>query len=293
MTPLQPPQGSAVAAQGSPLGQASKPSDRYDATLLFPIARAEQRSQLGLGAAAPLPFFGADLWTAFELCWLNPRGKPMLAIANLTVPCESTHIVESKSLKLYLNGFANTRFPDAQSVRDQIRADLSEAIWRGGPVRAQVGCSLIAPELFDQQMVQELSGLSLDRLDVECDRYTPAPDLLRATFDETPVTEVLTSNLLKTNCPVTGQPDWGSVQIAYSGPQIEQGGLLKYVVSFRHHEDFHEHCVERIFTDILQRCRPIRLTVLARYTRRGGIDINPFRTSHPQTLPRNVRTARQ
>ena len=171
----------------------------------------------------------------------------MLAIANLTVPCDSTHIVESKSLKLYLNGFANTQFADAQSVRDRIRTDLSEAIWRGDAVRAQVGCSLIAPELFDQQMVQELSGLSLDRLDVECDRYTPAPELLTAAFDETPITEVLTSNLLKTNCPVTGQPDWGSVQIGYSGPAIEQGGLLKYLVSFRDHEDFHEHCVERIF----------------------------------------------
>ncbi len=293
MTPQQAAPGADAAAQGSPLGHASRPSDRYDATLLFPIARAEQRGQLGLSAAATLPFFGADLWTAFELCWLNPRGKPMLAIANLTVPCESTHIVESKSLKLYLNGFANTRFPDAQSVRDRIRADLSEAVWRGGPVRAQVGCSLIAPELFDQQMVHELSGLSLDRLDVECDRYTPAPQLLTAAFDETPVSEVLTSNLLKTNCPVTGQPDWGSVQIGYSGPQIEQGGLLQYLVSFRDHEGFHEHCVERIFLDIRQRCRPIKLTVLARYTRRGGIDINPFRTSQPQTLPRSVRTARQ
>lgn len=293
MTPPASGRDADQQAQGSPLGHVSKPSDRYDPTLLFPIPRADQRSQLGLAAHATLPFFGADLWTAFELCWLNPRGKPMLAIAHLTVPCESTHIVESKSLKLYLNGFANTRFPEAHSVRDRIRGDLSEAIWRGEAVRAQIGCSLIAPELFDQQMVHELSGLSLDRLDVECDRYTPAPDLLHAAFGETPVTEVLTSNLLKTNCPVTGQPDWGSVQIGYSGPPIEQGGLLQYLVSFRDHEDFHEHCVERIFLDIQQRCQPFKLTVLARYTRRGGIDINPFRTSQPQTLPRNIRTARQ
>ncbi len=285
--------GANEAAAGSPLGRASRPSDRYDPTLLFPISRAQQRAALGLAGDATLPFFGADLWTAFELCWLNPRGKPVLAIAHITVPCESTHIVESKSLKLYLNGFAGSRFPDAQSVRERIRVDLSEAIWRGQPVRAQIGCTLLAPELFDREMVQELSGLSLDRLEVECDRYTPAPELLTAALDETPVSEVLTSNLLRTNCPVTGQPDWGSVQIAYSGPPIEQGGLLQYLVSFRNHEDFHERCVERIFLDIRARCEPLKLTVLARYTRRGGIDINPFRTSHPQTLPRNIRTARQ
>lgn len=131
-------------------------------------------------------------------------------------------------------------------------------------------------------------------LDIDCDVYKqPAPELLTAVFDEQPVEETLTSRLLKSNCPVTGQPDWGSVQIRYAGPQIDQAGLLRYIISFRNHNDFHEHCVERMFMDIWQRCRPAKLSVTARYTRRGGLDINPWRTSHPGRPPANVRTARQ
>ena len=164
---------------------------------------------------------------------------------------------------------------------------------RGAPHPATVGVKLIAPELFDQEPVHELDGLSLDRLDVECTRYQPAPELLTAEFNAGPVTETLTSNLLKSNCLVTGQPDWGSVQISYSGPQIDQAGLLQYIVSFRNHNEFHEQCVERIYMDIMARCKPTKLMVYARYTRRGGLDINPWRSSHPQLPPANVRTARQ
>ena len=156
-----------------------------------------------------------------------------------------------------------------------------------------IGVSLLSPDLFDREPVHELDGLSLDRLDIECTRYTPAPDLLKVTRNEAPVSEVFTSNLLKSNCPVTGQPDWGSVQISYTGDQIEQGGLLQYLVSFRNHNEFHEQCVERIFMDLWTRCKPMKLAVYARYTRRGGLDINPFRTSYPAALPRNVRMARQ
>jgi 7-cyano-7-deazaguanine reductase len=152
---------------------------------------------------------------------------------------------------------------------------------------------ILTPDQFDSEPVRELHGLSLDRLDIECTQYTPAPELLWAAFDEQPVEEVLVSNLLKSNCLVTGQPDWGSVQIHYSGPQIDQGGLLRYLVSFRNHNEFHEQCVERIFMDIRTRCKPVKLAVYARYTRRGGLDINPFRTSHPMSPPPNVRTARQ
>jgi len=240
-----------------------------------------------------LPFFGADLWTAYELSWLTPRGKPQVAIAHVTVPCESWNIVESKSFKLYLNSFANTAFASPEQVRDRIRADVSEAAWRGAPSPSTVGVRLLLPEQFESEQMHELEGLSLDRLDIECTDYTPAPQLLSAAFDDQPVAEVLTSNLLKSNCLVTGQPDWGSVQIRYSGPQIDQGGLLRYLVSFRNHNEFHEPCVERIFTDLWQRCKPVKLAVYARYTRRGGLDINPFRTSHPMTVPANVRTARQ
>jgi 7-cyano-7-deazaguanine reductase len=275
----------------SELGKVSAHADQYDAGLLFPIPRADKRAEIGVGAQAP--FFGADLWTAYELSWLNLRGKPQVAIAQVVVPCDSPNIVESKSFKLYLNSFNNTRFADASQVQARLKADLGEAVWRGSVQSASVGVKLVLPEMFDREPIQELDGLSLDRLDVACDRYTPAPDLLTTAVGEVPVTEVLTSGLLKSNCLVTGQPDWGSVRIAYSGPQIEQAGLLQYLVSFRNHNEFHEQCVERIFMDLWRRCQPTKLTVYARYTRRGGLDINPFRTSHPQPLPSQARTARQ
>ena len=281
----------AQAAGHSQLGKASAYVDQYEPGLLFPIPRATSRAEIGVTGSPR--FFGADLWTAYELGWLNPRGKPQVALAHILVPCESTHIVESKSFKLYLNSFNNTRFADADEVKARIRADISAAIWQGGPVMSSVGVKLLGPELFDSELIHELDGLNLDRLDIECTRYTPAPDLVRAALDEQPVSEVLVSKLLKSNCLVTGQPDWGSVQISYSGPQIHQEGLLQYIVSFRNHNEFHEQCVERMFMDIWTRCQPARLTVYARYTRRGGLDISPFRTSHPQPVPANVRTARQ
>ena len=269
----------------SPLGKASAYADQYDASLLFAMPRAPKRAELGITGTPP--FFGADMWTAFELSWLNLRGKPQLALAHITVPCESPNIIESKSFKLYLNSFNNTCFADAREVRERIRADIGTAVGVG------IGIKTLGPELFDQEPVHEMDGLNLDRLDVECMHFTPAPELLFAEFDEPPVTETLTSNLLKSNCLVTGQPDWGSVQISYSGAQINQEGLLQYLVSFRNHHEFHEQCVERIFMDVWARCKPIKLSVYARYTRRGGLDINPFRTSYPQGLPPNVRTARQ
>ena len=275
----------------SQLGKPARYVDQYDASLLFPISRRPKREELGLGAS--MPFFGADLWTAFELSWLTPRGKPQVAIAHITVPCETPNIVESKSLKLYLNSFSNSRFASADEVRDRVRADVSEAVWRDDPGQSCVGVKILLPDQFDKEPVHELDGLCLDRLDIECTDYQPRPDLLSAASDEKPVQETLTSNLLKSNCLVTGQPDWGSVQIRYSGAQIDQGGLLRYLVSFRNHNEFHEQCVERIFMDLWQRCQPVKLTVYARYTRRGGLDINPFRASHPIALPANVRTARQ
>ncbi|MDZ7921793.1 NADPH-dependent 7-cyano-7-deazaguanine reductase QueF [Rhodoferax sp.] len=275
----------------SQLGKASAYVDQYDASLLFPIPRAGKRAEIGITGAAP--FLGADLWTAFELSWLNLRGKPQVALVHFTIPCESPNIVESKSFKLYLNSFNNTRFADASEVLARLRADVSEAAWRGAPTPGTVGVKLIDAALFDREPVHELDGLNLDRLDVECTRYQPAPELLTTLPDEGMVDEVLVSNLLKSNCLVTGQPDWGSVQISYSGLPIQQEGLLQYLVSFRNHNEFHEQCVERIFMDIWTRCKPTKLTVYARYTRRGGLDINPLRTSHPRALPGNVRTARQ
>jgi len=276
----------------SQLGRASAYADQYDAGLLFPIPRATQRAAMGI-ASDKLPFFGADLWTAFELSWLNARGKPQLAIAHFTIPCETPNIIESKSFKLYLNSFNSSVFADAQAVRERLRTDLGEAVWRGSGRSAGIGVKLLAPEVFDQEPVHELDGLDLDRLDIECTQYQPAPELLSTDLSQAPVTETLSSRLLKSNCLVTGQPDWGSVQIRYNGPPIEQAGLLAYIVSFRNHNEFHEPCAERIFTDIWKRCQPTQLAVYARYTRRGGLDINPFRTSWPQALPANIRMARQ
>ena len=295
----------------SPLGKASPYVDHYDAALLFPIPRAPKRLEMGLNDS--VPFFGADMWTAFELSWLNLRGKPQVALAHFTVPCETLNIVESKSFKLYLNSFNNTRFASPDEARVRLRSDLTRAVWRESagegnvdasvppnaivlpqqPEPASIGVSITGASLFDREPIHELDGLSLDRLDLDCTHFTPTPGLLTAAFEEQPVSEVLVSNLLKSNCPVTGQPDWGSVQISYSGPQIDQGGLLQYIVSFRNHNGFHEQCVERIFMDIWHRCKPVKLSVYARYTRRGGLDINPFRTSYPQTLPKNIRMARQ
>ena len=287
----------------SQLGKATAYPDQYAPQTLFPIARQPQRSELGMTAGAALPFTGADLWTGYELSWLNPRGKPQVALVQVTVPCETPCIVESKSFKLYLNSFSNSRFASADEVRQRIAEDVGAAVWQpvasvsqqasGGAPPSTVGVRLVLPEQFAAQSVQELEGLSLDRLDVECSDYQPAPHWLRADTAESAVTETLTSHLLRSNCPVTQQPDWGDIQISYSGAPIDQEGLLRYIVSLRNHNGFHEHCVERIFMDILRHCRPSRLTVYARYTRRGGLDINPLRTNHPGPLPPNVRTARQ
>ncbi|KDB52065.1 7-cyano-7-deazaguanine reductase [Sphaerotilus natans subsp. natans DSM 6575] len=277
---------------GSLLGKTASYRATYAPELLYPISRTPKREEIGLTAeriaAGRLPFMGADLWTAYELSWLTPRGKPQVAIATFTVPCDSPCIIESKSFKLYLNSFNMTRVESPEVLREMLVRDLSAA------AGARVGVRLVLPEDFDAQPIHELSGVLLDRMDIDCGHYgPPSPELLTAAFDEQPVTETLTSHLLKSNCLVTGQPDWGSVQISYTGPQIDQEGLLRYLISFREHDEFHEQCVERIFTDLLERCQPVRLQVYARYTRRGGLDISPWRTSHPATLPANVRTARQ
>ena len=282
----------------SQLGKSSVYADIYDPTLLFALPRHPKRAELGIAAGA-LPFMGADLWTGYELSWLNLRGKPQVALVQVVVPCETPNIVESKSFKLYLGSFNNSRFADAQTVRQHIAHDVGAAVWGAGGAGGAdapapvMGVKLVLPAQFAAQKMAQPEGLSLDRLDTECTHYQPAPELLTADATQAPVTETLTSDLLKSNCLVTGQPDWGSVQITYTGAPIDQEGLLRYIVSFRNHNEFHEQCVERMFMDIARRCQPAELTVYARYTRRGGLDINPFRTNRPQALPANVRGARQ
>jgi len=268
---------------GAPLGHATAYPDAYDATLLFPVSREPQRLEIGLTGA--LPFTGADIWTAFELTWLDPHGKPRIAIATFIVPAASPAIVESKSVKLYLGAFAQTRFGGTAEVEATIAHDLAQAT--GGPVRVV----LDAPVLYLSTHCADLEGQSLDDLPVAIQRYHPAPDLLCA--HGAAVEEMLRTDLFRSLCPITFQPDFASVQIAYRGPAIDRAALLRYLVSFRCHPGFHEHCVERIFVDVMARCRCEALSVYARFTRRGGVDINPYRTSADLAVPPNMRTARQ
>ena len=267
----------------SPLGKPAPYKDEYDPGLLFPIARAPARARLGIAGA--LPFSGADLWTAYELSWLAPSGKPEIAAARFRVPAESPGIVESKSAKLYLNSFSQTRFTGQDEVARALRDDLSRAC------DAPVGVELVRPAAFARLAIEALAGESLDDLEVDVRDYSPRPDALAA--GGATVEETLVSHLFKSNCPVTGQPDWGSVQMRYRGPRIDRAGLLRYLVSFRQHAGFHEHCVERMFVELRDRCRPERLTVYARFTRRGGVDINPFRSNWEQAPAPGGRTARQ
>ncbi|MDH5832372.1 NADPH-dependent 7-cyano-7-deazaguanine reductase QueF [Luteimonas kalidii] len=254
----------------------------YDPGLLFPIPRAPARAALGVGDE--LPFNGFDRWHAYELSWLDGRGKPVVATATLSVPAISPSLVESKSLKLYLNSLNATRFDTPEAVRERIAADLSQAA--GAPVSVAFGLPPLA--------AADATATCIDALEIDIDRYgPPTPDLLMAAANGDDADETLCSHLLKSNCPVTGQPDWASVHIAYRGPRIDRAGLLRYLVSYRDHAGFHEQCVEQIFVDLLARCRPRGLSVEARYTRRGGLDINPWRGSPDEAAPPALRDPRQ
>lgn len=269
----------------SPLGKAVEYGQPYDPSLLFPIARASQRALLGLGDE--LPFVGVDFWNAYELSWLDGRGKPRVALAEFRVPAASPNIIESKSFKLYLGSYAQSRFGDTDALRAQLIRDLSDAA--GAPVSVVLTPAASA----NAALIETLEGDLIDDLPIEITHYgPPRPDFL-SSDPELRTDEVLVSHLLKSNCPVTGQPDWASLQIRYAGPRIARDGLLRYLVSYRNHSDFHEQCVERIFMDLMQQCAPTRLGVYARYTRRGGLDINPFRATPGLPLPGNPRTARQ
>ena len=271
-------------AETSPLGQAVAYRDTYAPELLFPIERQLKRDELGIAAGA-LPFVGEDLWNAYELSWLDARGKPVVALGEFRVPATSPRLIESKSLKLYLNAFNQQRMASVDEVQSRIAADLSAA------AGAEVGVVLMPLATRPQRRSAYPQGDCLDALDIAIDTYQPAPELLHATGAE--VDETLYSHLLKSNCLVTGQPDWGMLVVRYRGPAIDREGLLRYVVSFRAHNEFHEQCVERVFCDIMARCRPHELAVWARYTRRGGLDINPFRASHAGLRPDEAMEVRQ
>jgi 7-cyano-7-deazaguanine reductase len=244
------------------------------------MPRAPQRDALGLAGA--LPFRGVDLWTAYEISWLDVAGKPQLAVGHLSVPADSPRLAESKSLKLYLGSFAQETLDRAEAVR-RMEADLGRAC--GAAVRVDlVGAS-------DRSDLQDLPGESLDELPIATDVYEPAPRFLEASGPQ--VEETLRTALFRSRCPVTAQPDYGDVMIRYRGPRIDRTGLLRYLVSYRTHAAFHEACVESIFVDVLRRCAPSALTVYARFLRRGGIEINPFRSNFEPEPPALIRTFRQ
>jgi 7-cyano-7-deazaguanine reductase len=265
----------------SPLGKPTTFPPHYDPALLFSIERAAQRSALSLKAG--LPFSGVDIWTAYEITWLDRRGKPQVAVGEFRVGADSPAIIESKSLKLYLGSFAQERVGVAAELQRIIEADLVRAC------RAPVSVVLVSAA--NAPSVAELPGTSIDDLEVSCATFRPDPTLLSRR--SAMVEESLRSALFRSTCPVTGQPDYGDMLVRYQGPRIDRNGLLKYLVSYRDHAAFHEACVERIFVDIARRCRPEKLTVYARFLRRGGIDINPFRSNFETVPPRSRRTPRQ
>lgn len=271
------------ALMEAPLGRESAYPEVYDPGLLYPIPRAANRAPLGI-VEGRLPFVGEDEWHAFEVSWLNGRGKPMVAVSRFRLPADSPNLIESKSWKLYLNSFNQTRFAHRDDVIATLTQDLADA------AKAPVSVELFDVDA-DDLATHRLPGECLDALDIEVSDYTPSADHL--TVGDQVVEETLYSHLLKSNCPVTGQPDWGSVVIRYKGPKIEREGLLRYLIGYRQHQDFHEHCVEHIFTVLMHSAQPTELLVLARYVRRGGLDISPWRATPGLSPPSPLRLARQ
>ncbi|MFV8845576.1 NADPH-dependent 7-cyano-7-deazaguanine reductase QueF [Serratia fonticola] len=267
------------------LGKPTAYRDCYDASLLQAVPRSMNREPLGLYPDS-LPFHGADIWTLYELSWLNAKGLPQVAVGEISLNANSVNLIESKSFKLYLNSFNQTHFPDWEAVRSTLQRDLATC------AQGDVSVSLFSVDQIEGSPIARLEGECLDQQDISIDYYEFDTGYLEGAAGSQIVEETLVSHLLKSNCLITNQPDWGSVQIRYRGPQINREALLRYLVSFRHHNEFHEQCVERIFNDLLRFCQPQQLSVYARYTRRGGLDINPWR-SNVAFEPSHGRLARQ
>ncbi len=267
----------------NPLGKPTQYIDQYDPSLLFAIARKEKRDELNQQAIA---FTGEDIWNAYELSWLDLNGVPKVAIATIIFSADSQYIVESKSLKLYFNSLNQTAFANKNKVREVIAKDLCNL------TKSKVAVHLYAPNDVSSYQVGQLEGECIDEQNISISSYDYQPSLLKLDTNKNNVKEVLVSHLLKSNCLITSQPDWASIQIKYEGSKICKAALLQYLVSFRSHNEFHEQCVERIFSDIKQICKPNKLTVYARYTRRGGLDINPWRSDFEFSVE-NIRLSRQ
>ena len=267
------------------LGQNTEYKSQYDASLLQPVPRRLNRE--GLGIVEQQPFNqGADVWTCYELSWLNPHGLPQVAIADVEIDFKSENLIESKSFKLYLNSFNQTKFASIEEVEQTITRDLSQC------ASGQVSVKIHKLADYTNQLIVNFAGECIDEQEIQIESYTFSNQYLENIAEDEIVEETLVSHLLKSNCLITSQPDWGSVQIHYVGKRLNREKLLRYLVSFREHNEFHEQCVERIFTDLMQFSKPEKLTVYARYTRRGGLDINPFRSNF-ESVPVNLRMARQ
>ncbi|BBF05525.1 NADPH-dependent 7-cyano-7-deazaguanine reductase QueF [Haemophilus influenzae] len=267
------------------LGQKTEYASQYDRTLLQPVPRALNRDGLGITQNQPFTI-GADIWTAYEISWLNKKGLPQVAIADIYLDYQSQNLIESKSFKLYLNSFNQSKFADFNAVQQTMQGDLSEC------AQGDVKVRLNPVAVYDSQKIDHLQGDCIDEQDIEITSYEFNADWLKDCVSDEIVEEKLVSHLLKSNCLITNQPDWGTLHIHYIGKKINHEKLLRYVVSFRQHNEFHEQCVERIFCDLMHYAKPEKLTVYARYTRRGGLDINPFRSNF-ENLPENLRLARQ
>ena len=267
------------------LGQKTEYKHSYEPELLQAVPRSLNRDDLDLGDE--LPFVGCDVWTLYELSWLNQNGLPQVAVGDVTLPATSPNLVESKSFKLYLNSFNQTKFTSWDEVTRTLIKDLSACA--GGDVKVEIH----PVQTYSQQPIVDMTGECIDNQDIVIDNYEFDANYLQSSTSEELVEEILHSHLLKSNCLITNQPDWGSVEISYVGNKIDREKLLRYLISFRQHNEFHEQCVERIYTDIMKFCSPKSLTVFARYTRRGGLDINPFRSSHLIKPEHNLRLARQ
>jgi 7-cyano-7-deazaguanine reductase len=285
MTHNHDPYSDAAALKSLTLGRATAYQAEYDASLLQGVPRKLNRDAIALNGE--LPFHGTDIWTGYELSWLNAKGKPVVAILDVQLDINSVNLIESKSFKLYLNSFNQTKFDSVEAVQETLSRDLAAC------AQGDLTVKVIEPKHFNLERIIDLPGSCIDDLDIEVDEYVFNPDhLLNSTDADKNVAETLNSNLLKSNCLITSQPDWGSVMIRYQGPKIDREKLLRYLISFRQHNEFHEQCVERIFVDLKKYCQCTKLTVYARYTRRGGLDINPYRSDF-ENPPESNRLARQ
>lgn len=267
------------------LGQRTEYKNQYDPSLLQAVPRSLNRDSLGITEQQPFTI-GADIWTLYELSWLNAKGVPQVAIADVVLDFRSENLIESKSFKLYLNSFNQTRFNSVEEVQQRIQHDLSQC------ASGQISVKIYKLSALTQQPISDFAGECIDEQDIQIDHYRFSADYLQNCANGEMVEETLVSHLLKSNCLITSQPDWGSIQIHYVGKKLDREKLLRYLISFREHNEFHEQCVERIFCDLMQFARPEKLTVYARYTRRGGLDINPFRSNF-EAVPANSRMARQ